>query len=376
MIRYLKRSVFVIITFLALFIVFLRLRYGGGEEYKDISGLPLYGENKLSLFFSFNEPIGNVAVSRDSINPRVFFSVHPESRPRNNRLMEIVNGKAIPYPNAGDQQSLFKTVLGVYVDHQNRLWTIDHANHGFGDVKLLAFDLFTDEIVHEHVFSKKIGKRLSFFNDITVTPDGSTVFIADVNFFGKNPALVVYDINSGNSKRLLEKHQSIKDENYVPVTPAKKMRFFGGIADLIIGIDGLDISQDGKYVYYAGMGNSKLYRIPVASCKNFELSNSDLEKKVERIAEKPLSDGIRTDKNGNVYITDIENQGVYVVEPSGKGYTLIKSNKIRWADGFAIGNNGFVYLADSDIPNQMLRSKKNIAKNAPYHIYRFPIISH
>ena len=52
----------------------LRVRYGGGEPYDDISTTPLLDDSDLEVVLSYPEPIGNVAVSHDS---RVFFTVHP-----------------------------------------------------------------------------------------------------------------------------------------------------------------------------------------------------------------------------------------------------------------------------------------------------------
>ena len=286
--------------------------------------------------------------------------------------MEIVEGKAIPYPDEAAQDELFTTVLGVFCDQQNRLWTIDHGNHGFMEVKLTAFDLATDEIVHKYTFPKAVAERLSFFNDLSVTPNGRYVFVADVSFFGRTPSLVVYDIETGKSRSLLDGHKSVAHQGYVPVTPAKKMRFFGGIVDLLTNIDGLDVSLDGQYVYYATMGHSALYRIPVADCVDFDKSDEAIAEAVEFVATKPLSDGIRCDTNGLVYITDIEHQGIYVVNPETKeGYTLIKDERVRWADGLSLASDGYFYLADSDIPNQMLQSKSHMAEFAPYHIFRF-----
>ncbi|NER13941.1 hypothetical protein GWK08_10850 [Leptobacterium flavescens] len=372
--KYLKRFILLLFFFVILLALFLRIRYGGGKEYTDVSTAPIYTEAQTELFFSYEEPIGNIAVSRDSTDQRVFFSIHPESRPKTNKLMVIKNGKASPYPDAESQSSLFKTVLGVFVDDQQRLWTIDHGNHGFDPVKLLAFDLKTDQKVHEHIFPKAIAQTFSFFNDLSVSPDGNYVFISDVSFFRRNPAIVVYNIKTGKSRRILEGHEAVKDEGYVPVTPARKMRFAGGLVDLLIGVDGLDVTKDGKYLYFAAMGHSKLYRIPVKTATDFDLPEEEIDAAVELVGVKPLSDGIRTDFNGNVYITDIEHNGVYVQEPSGKAYTLIKDPKIRWADGFSLGGDGYMYLADSDLPNQMLKSKKHMKKHAPYHIYRFPLI--
>ena len=360
-----------LLALLLVLVTFIWLRYGGGEEYADISTDPVYGPDQLELVYSHDEPVGNVAVSKDTTSePRVFFTIHPESRPEKIKLMEVIDGTARPYPSE-EAQSQFNTVLGVYTDQQNRLWTIDHGNHGFDSVKVIAFDLKTDGKVHEYIFPDSVAKKLSFFNDLSVSPDGKHLVVANVSFFGKKPSLAVYDIKAGESKNLLEGHSSVRDENYVPVTPAKKMSFFGGLVDLLAGIDGIDFSRNGKYVYYAAMGHSGLFRIPAEVITDFSRSKDEIAAAVDRVADKPLSDGIRTDFNGNIYITDIENRGVYLVTPEGDGFTLINDTRIRWADGLSVRNNGTIYLADSDIPNQMLQSKSHIKAHAPYHIYKF-----
>ncbi|MCO6493129.1 MAG: SMP-30/gluconolactonase/LRE family protein [Phaeodactylibacter sp.] len=230
-------------------------------------------------------------------------------------------------------------------------------------------------LVHEHTFPDNVAKKLSFFNDLSVSPNGKYLAVANVSFFGKKPSLAIYNIETGESKNLLESHPSVRHENYVPVTPAKKMRFFVGLVDLLTGIDGIDFSRDGQYIYYAAMGHSGLFRIPTAVAVDFSKTVEEVAAAVERVADKPLSDGIRTDYQGNVYITDIEHRGVYVVPPEGEGFTLIKDLRIRWADGLSLSGDGMFYLADSDIPNQMLQSKAHIAAYAPYYIYKFKSLS-
>jgi hypothetical protein len=64
---------------------------------------------------------------------------------------------------------------------------------------------------------------------------------------------VVYDVENRRSRSLLDGHPSVDHQHFVPETPAKKMRFFGGLVDLLTGIDGLDVSRDGAYVYWAPM---------------------------------------------------------------------------------------------------------------------------
>lgn len=358
---------------LLLFVVFLRLRFGGGVEYPDISTQPLYDRSQLEIVYAHQDPIGNVAVSKDTLETRVFFTVHPESRPKTNKLFEIKSGEATPYPNTA-KQSMFNTVLGVFTDNQNRLWTIDHGFHGLGEVKVIAFDLKTNTVVHEYIFPNTVAKKGSFFNDISVSPDGNYLVVSNVSFIGKKPSLVVYNINSRESKNLLEGHPSVSDAGYVPVTPQKKMRFFGCLVDLKVGIDGIDFSRDGRYVYYSPMSHGTLFRIPTAILTDFSKSEAEISAAVEEVGRKPLSDGIRTDYNNNVYLTDVEHSGIYVVTPNGTGYTLIKDDRIRWADGLSLSGDGTFYLADSAIPDQMLQSKSHMKARAPYYIYRFRVL--
>ena len=349
----------------------LYIRYGGGQIYKYAPAEPFLGKEQVYEFFSYEEPIGNIAATPDTANTRVFFTIHPESRPEHYKLCEIIAGKAVPYPTEG--QSLYITPLGLFADRQNRLWVIDHGNHGFDGARLLAFDLSTDKLVLYYKFSREVAELGSFFNDLSVTSDGKFVFIADVSFFGKKPSLVVFDVEKQEARSLLDGHPSVTSQGYVPVTPTKKMRFFGGLVDLMPGIDGLDVDPTDTYVYYAAMSHSMLYRIPVTACTDFSQTPETVAAQVEEVSRKPLSDGIRVGPDGWVYITDVEHQSVDWVDPAvgGKPKNLLQDSRIRWADGLSFGGDGFCYLADSAIPDQMLRSKRHMRKSAPYFIFRW-----
>ena len=176
----------------------LQVRYGAGEPYPDLGGEALLAEETLETVLSYPEPIGNVAVTDGG---RLFFTVHPESRPTGNRLLEWINGAAEPYPNGSVQQSLFRTVLGLYIDRQERLWSIDHGNHGFGDARLLAFDLATDELVFDQTLSRDIAPAGSMLQDLRVSHDGRWVFIADASIWLQRPAIIVYDTQTHTARR-------------------------------------------------------------------------------------------------------------------------------------------------------------------------------
>jgi sugar lactone lactonase YvrE len=356
----------VLLSLLFVFTIFLRLMYGGGEYYPNISTEPLFTDDSLQTVLTFDQSLGNLAVSEDN---RIFFTVHPESRPEGSKLMEIVDGVPSPYPDE-ELQNQFITVLGTFIDKNNQLWTIDHGNHGLQSVRLLAFDLTTNKIVHDHIFSSKVAGLGSFFNDLQVDKEG-IVYIADINLFGKSPAVVVYNSNTGEERKLLEKDYSVYPQDWIIRNKNNDVVFLGGLFALKPGIDGLVLSSDEEYLYYGAMAHNELYRIRTAYLNDQALTDQDLSKLVESVGSKPLNDGLSIDTLNNVYITDVENNGIMRLSPDGTLVTLIKSDQIRWADGASFGGDGYLYFTDSALPDQMLRSKSHMKSAAPYYIYRF-----
>ena len=329
---------FLIILFVVAATV-LWVRHGGGNSYPDLTDAPQLRGNVLEEVLAYPEPIGNVAVSRDG---RVFFTVHPESRPRGNKLLEFVNGASVPFPSLRLQKELFDTPLGIAIDRFDRLWIIDHGNH---------------------------GPTGSILQDLQVSADGRTIIIADASFWRKKPALIVYDVESGNARRVLEGHPSVSAENYMIRTHDHDMKFLGGMVALRGGVDGIALGT--KWLHYGALNGSGLYRVRLKDLRNEKLPASQLARLVERYSDKPLSDGLSTDKAGGVYITDVEHSAIFRVSADGRLSTLIQSPKIRWPDALSFGPDGYLYVADSALPELILKSTEHIQANGPYRVFRF-----
>jgi sugar lactone lactonase YvrE len=340
------------------------IRYGGGQPYPDLSTSPVLAEDALEEVLSYRLPIGNVAVSE---NGRVFFTVHPEARPQGNKLLEYVDGASVPFPD-GSQQKLFDTVLGVVIDRYNRLWTIDHGNHGMRTARLLAFDLDLGVLIYDQKFDETIAPKGSFLQDLQVSADGLTVVIADASFWRKKPALIVVDLETATARRVLESHPSVSAENYLIRNPDREMSFYGGIFSLRGGIDG--IALDNNWLYFGALIGSSLYRVRLSDIADPSVPDTQVAARVERISEKPLSDGFSVDANGHVYITDVEHNAIFRVDENGELRTLIASPQIRWPDALSFGPDGWLYVADSGLSDVVLQSKDHIKAQAPYKIFR------
>ena len=346
----------------------VRLYFGGGGSYTALAGESALPESGLETVLANPEPIGNVAVGPTG---RLFFTVHPEARSDGPRLLEWRNGRAEPFPSDETQAAILETPLGLVVDRQNQLWVIDSGRHGFGRPRIVAIDLATDRIVHEHVFPRNVAPRGSLLQDLQVDQAGRMVYIADTGFWRKSPALIVYDSATRKSRRVLEKHPSMRAQDWVISTPMREMRFFGGIVPLKPALDGIALDPAGQWLYYGAMTNDTLYRIPTSALQNDELTGGALFERIETVGKKPLSDGLSADLSGNVYITDVENGAVLRMAPGGQLATIVRSPRIRWADGLSFGPDGWLYLSDSALPEVVLRTRGHIREHGPYHVYRF-----
>lgn len=342
--------------------------FGGGRPYPDLSGVPVLPEGTIEAVVTTDEPIGNAAVSAAG---RIFFTAHPEARPTGPKLFEWVGGKAAPYPNADDQDKLFETPLGVAIDGRNQLWVIDPGGHGTGRPRLTAFDLASGKVAHQHDFGSEIAPVGSFLQDLQVSADGRWIYIADVGFWAKRPAIVVYDARSGTARRVLSRDPSVYPQNILIRNQIRDMSYFGGILEMKTGIDGVALSRDGRWLYYAAMNHDTLYRVPTAALQDSKLDDAALAGAIEPVGKKPLNDGLAIDGGNNVFITDVEHQAVLRMAPDGSLATIVKDARIRWADGLSFGPDGWLYLADSAIPHLVLQSRGHVAASAPYHIWRF-----
>ncbi|HBH00026.1 MAG TPA: hypothetical protein DDY29_15335 [Rhodobacteraceae bacterium] len=97
-------------------------------------------------------------------------------------------GDIRPFPDAA-AQGLFETPLGLAIDRQDRLWVIDPGGHGFGTPKLVAFDIDTGAVVHEHAFADDIAPWGSFPQDLQVDPPGAIRLYRRCRFLADAPGV-------------------------------------------------------------------------------------------------------------------------------------------------------------------------------------------
>lgn len=349
----------------------LKWRYGGGADFPDRTTEPALDASVLQTVAELPAPPGNIAVSPEG---RVFFTFHPEAGPDIN-VAEWVDGEAVPYPNRAFQTGEgeprhFRSVLSVRIDRQGRLWTLDAGHHGTAPRRLLAFDLETGDVVHEYVFPDDVAGLGSHLNDLQVAPDGETIFIADASFFAQDPALIVYDVRSQTARRRLDGHYSVEPDHYLPVVQGRPMEVLGLVA-IRPGVDSIALDDVGRWLYFAPVTETQLYRVRADDLADATLSEPQLADRVEAFADKTMSDGITTDAAGNIYLSDLEHSAIHRLGVDGELRTLVKTPRLRWPDGFSFGPEGWLYITCSALHQIIGRPPSAVDDNAPYHIFRF-----
>jgi len=354
-------------------LLFVKLRYGGGVPYPDVSTAPLIAADKVRTVVELEYPPGNVTGSRDG---RIFFNTHPftgSQRFTGAFLFELVGGTPRPYPDAASQQDV-QFAFGMTVDAQNRLWLTAPATLDRARTRLLAYDLASNQKVIDHELPRGVAR---FGQDLRVTPDGQTVFLADTGASGFTQAsLVVVDTRQWSVRTVLAGDPSTQPQGWVMRTRQGPYRIGFGLVTMAVGVDGIALSADGAWLYFATMSHDTLYRVRTADLLNPALSESELAQRLEKVGKKPLSDGIAVMPDGTVLITDVENGAVARLDASGKLETLVRLPGVVWSDGVHVAANGEVLFTDSSIPSyidQLLRppALEKLRAGRPYRIYGF-----
>jgi sugar lactone lactonase YvrE len=365
MIRILAILLFSVVVFIGLSAALFDARYGGGDPFPDRTSTPILPGTALKLVADLPFPPGNIAISAEE---RIFFTYHPEGFPPYN-LVELVNGQPQELKFKSDSPITIQTVLSIRIDQQNRLWILDYADHGQGQPQLIAIDLHTMRVVHHHAFSSDIAGLGSHLNDFQVDKTGTHIYIADASILALNPAIIVYDIAEKRARRLLEDHNSVTADDYIPVVEGQKMLIFGVFA-IRPGVDSIALDRKGEWLYFAPVTDEQLHRVRVSDLNNASLSSDELGERVTPFANKTMSDGITSDNAGNIYISDLEHSAITRLNPNGKLETLVRDKKLRWPDGFSFGPNGWLYVTSSALQDVIMKPDQYIAEKGPYKIFK------
>ena len=333
---------------------------------------PLLASDDLELVAELPFPPGNVAVSDEG---RVFFTFHPEGNRGSIEIAELIDGQPVAYPDEAFQKKAH-TVLSLRVDSKGRLWLLDYGQLGLHRPRLSAIDLQTDQVVLEYDLPSEAAPFGSMLNDFQVSPAGDAIYISDQSLLRQDQAIVVVDLSGPSpvARRRLQNHPSVKNGPYGVFVDGDLVTL-GHFIRPKYGVDSIALDQSGDWLYYASLNAGELYRVATFDLEYEEsgLSDAELADRVEFVAETTMSDGIATDAEGNVYLTDMEHFALTRVSPEGELDLLLADERLRWPDGFGWAPDGHLYVTASALHEylpDLIRTKDEMLDGGPYGIYR------
>ncbi len=351
----------------------IKLWLGGGNPYLDVSTEPLVSTERITKAIELPYPPGMVISSSDG---RIFYTYHMLHKPErftNATVFEWKNGKGIPFPNVEIQKE-FQGAMGIYVDRQERFWIVIPGELNGERTRLMAFDVNSRQLVLDHYFAKGVA---SGAQDMRITNDGNTVFLADPGMLKfRDPSLIVFDITTKKTRTVLKGHPSVSAQNWTVRKPnGEPYKLFYNLISFAAGVDGIALSKDGQWLYYAAISNESLYRVPTTALLDTTLTKDNLASNVELVGKKPLNDGIEILPNKSLFITDIENGGLALLSQNGKLTTYAKIPEVEWADCVTVAPDGKIWFTDSQLTKLIDQfgnppSEEELKQNGPYPIYR------
>jgi Major royal jelly protein len=317
---------------------------------------------------------------------RIFATVHWFDR-REPQMIEITGRTEYkPFPNAawnrgfGQGTDAFDQPLGILVDSINRVWTVDCGifptlTDGQPPLpnrspRLLAFDAKTGENVYNLALPKDTCPPGTYPQELAVDEVNNFAYLADIGGSGK-PAIVVVNLTN-NQVRRFEAHSSLTAENVDLRVEGKRLVFpdaTGKFVPARIGINPLTLSADNDTVFFGAMCGLGWYSVPARLFRD-NASDQRIAAAVQRVANKPVCDGVATDAEGNHFLTTLGENAIDQIDAQGRLTRLIQDDRIIWADGVRFGLDSWLYISVNQLNRSPLFSGAGEQGKPPYTILR------
>jgi sugar lactone lactonase YvrE len=336
----------------------------------------LQDELEVVAEFPAAHPPGNIAITPEG---RIMMSQHQfYGAPL--RVVELLaDNSLVPFPNQAwsskpEQKGIgLNTVLGLRADANGIVWMLDNSEGAGQPGKIVGWDTENDELYQVIYLPQPIIAEDSFLNDLAVDLDNNAIYLTDTAS-GDNSALIVVDLNTGFSRRVLEGDVSTRPEDIPLIVDERVINMAGKPAK--VGANPITVDPNNEWVYYAPMSGTSLYRIATIDLLDPALSPEDLSSRVERYGDKPICEGITVDGAGNVYITSITDHAIGVVDATGAYQILYQDKKLlSWTNGMAFSPDDYIYVTVSQLQNSPPLNNGENEFKAPFYLVRFPSLS-
>ncbi|TYP88451.1 L-dopachrome tautomerase-related protein [Blastococcus xanthinilyticus] len=299
---------------------------------------------------------------------------------------------AFPSPELNDNRSdadaeRLVSVQSIVVDPADRLWLLDTGSPMFqptehGGPKLVCVDLATDQVVQTIVFPTDVALPTTYLNDVRFDlrrGAAGTAYITDSSDQGPN-AIIVVDLATGESWRRLHEHPATK------AVPPPDLRMVvegqefieraedGSTSPICMGADGIAITADGSRLFWCPMAGRRWYSVSVDALTDRSVDDDAVAATVVDEGDKGcVSDGLETDDQGRLYVTDGEHDAIHRRLPDGSWETVVHDPRLLWPDTMSVAADGHLYVTANQLYRQDKYRGGQDQRRKPYVLFRTPI---
>jgi sugar lactone lactonase YvrE len=282
---------------------------------------------------------------------------------------------------AGAPDQHLRNVLGFYIDRRNGwLWALDQ---GFvageteapaGSQKIMVYDLETGRTVKRLGLDSVADRKGSFLNDIVVDERRKIAYVSDSGLRSaphNQVGIIVVDFDSGRTRRVLDKHPSLQVERGAKVVSHGAEVWPG--KPLLLGINGIALSPDANTLYWAVTTGTHAHAVPTQVLRDPQVNASAISAAVRDLGSVGgNTDGIVTDDEGNLYITEVSHNGIVKYDPRTQSMSRIASDEgVHWPDTPTMTPDGNLVFTASNLNQHFAGAVK--AGEERYELWRLPL---
>ena len=320
----------------------------------------------LELVQRFEHQVTGVSVSEEN---RIFVNFPRWTEDNAVSVAELkADGALVAYPN--DEWNAWRNarkdevspedhwvcVQSIVADGRGSLWVLDpaapaQAHLVSGGAKLVQIDLASNQAVRTIAFDEDAAPQGSYLNDVRFSNDGKYAYITDSGVVG---AILVVDLEADKTVRLLDQHPATQMKKGLNVTADGEVLRRPDGRGVEFSADGIELSNDGAYLYWQAIKGDTLYRIATKVLIEQGLQGRDVGDAVEEYGINGVNDGLIIPRGTNtMLLTSVQDDAIKARDldagPGAEARVLVQDKRLRWPDTFTQGPDGAVYVTSSHI---------------------------
>jgi sugar lactone lactonase YvrE len=148
----------------------------------------------------------------------------------------------------------------------------------------------------------------------------------------------------------------------------------GSTSPVQMGADGIAIGADGARLYYCCLASRRWWSVATDALINREHDDDAVAATLIDEGDKgAVGDGMETDDQGRLYVTDGEHNAIHRRHPDGRWETVVHDPRLLWPDTLSVAAGGYLYVTANQLHRQDKYRGGNDEREYPYFLFRTPI---